>query len=78
MADDFILTVPYRGESSDYAAGLRVRGYSYHIVVQVNETEVIFEPDEERNFRAIVPHNGNVPVDLLQAIAEELEKQFKG
>jgi len=77
MADDFILTVTYRGIASDYAAELQVRGFSYHIAVLVDQTAVIFEPDEERNFRAIVPHNVNVPVDLLQAIAEELEKQFK-
>lgn len=77
MADDFILTVTYRGTASDYAAELRVRGFSYHIAVWVEQTEVMFEPDEERNYRAIVPHNGNVPVELLQAIAEELEKQFK-
>ncbi len=77
MAEDFILTVTYWGIASDYSAELRVRGFSYHIVVWVNEAEVVFEPDEERNYRAIVPHDGNVPVDLLKAIAEELEKQFK-
>ena len=47
----------------------------------MDEQEIIFEPDEERNYRAVLadkPGKQNPPdVYLLQAIAIEIELAFK-
>jgi hypothetical protein len=47
----------------------------------VNGIDIIFEPDEERNYRAVVPNSNENKKDidskLLQAIAMKLEEMFK-
>jgi hypothetical protein len=62
-----------------YSGELLTYGYSYKIVVLVNDIPVAFEPDEERNLRAIVSPGEMDKIDkhLLQAIGEELEKNTK-
>jgi hypothetical protein len=81
MAETFVITASYKNQQQDFDAELIAFGYSYRIEVMVNEVKVIFEPDEERNYRAYVPEAGNaknIPDSLLlQAIAEALEKAFK-
>jgi hypothetical protein len=57
-------------------------GYSYKFEVDVNGIIVFFEPDEERNFRAIIaPMNDhayhNIEKELIQLIAEALEGMLK-
>jgi hypothetical protein len=53
MDNDFTLSIDYKGEQKDFEARLVQFGYSYRIVVSVNDVEVYFEPDEERNFRVV-------------------------
>jgi len=53
MTDPFILTVNYKGHDSDYPAQLLLLGYTHKFKVQVNETEVYFEPDEEGQYRVV-------------------------
>jgi hypothetical protein len=62
-----------------YTGELLAYGYSYKIVMLINDVPVSFEPDEERNFRAIVPLTEMDKIDkqLLAAIGEELEKSLK-
>ncbi len=49
-------------------------GYTHKFQVQVNGQDLLFEPDEERNYRAFVDpeqvENSNIDVELLKAIAE--------
>ena len=73
--DGFDITV----NGTTYTGELLTYGYSYKIVMLVNDVAVSFEPDEERNFRAIVPLDGMDKMDkrLLTAIVEALEKNFK-
>ena len=57
-------------------------GYSYKFEVDINGIAVVFEPDEERSFRAIVdPSIGNVHhrinVELIKLIADTLADLFK-
>lgn len=47
-------------------------GYTFRVEVVIGETAVIFEPDEQGSYRAIA--DKTVSVELLQAIAEALEK----
>lgn len=56
-------------------------GYSYRILVYLDDRTIVFEPDEERRFRALVQpedqqQTAPSPV-LLAAIAEELERALK-
>jgi len=47
----------------------------------VDEVEVLFEPDEEKNYRATLPDatgKEKIPgIELLRAISKELELAFK-
>jgi hypothetical protein len=81
MAESFTITVSWKNQDRQFEAELRMLGYTYKIAVMVDGTEVIFEPDEERNFRAMVPADTELrktpPAALLEAIAGELETNLK-
>jgi hypothetical protein len=81
MAEEFQLTVHYKNEDRDFNAELRPMGYSYKIAVFIDGNPILFEPDEERNYRAVFPEgivpDKPPPLDLVQAIAIALEEAFK-
>jgi len=81
MTETFTLTVTYRNTTREFTAELRVTGYTHRIVIMVDKQEVVFEPDEERNYRAVIyesEEKQNPPdAGLIKAIAEELEEAFK-
>ena len=80
MAELFTLTFSYLNNEKEYNAELQVYGYSYKIAVTINDAVVFFEPDEERNFRAVFAEpDTKMDIDkgLLQAIAMQLEEAFK-
>ena len=54
MEDSFEIDVTYKNVQMIFPAAFQRVGYSYRIVVQVNEASVCFEPDEERNFRIVL------------------------
>jgi hypothetical protein len=72
---DFELSV----EGKSYKGELNTFGYSYRIVVTIDDIPVTFEPDEERNFRAIVQPDqiDKVDSELLKAITKEIEANLK-
>lgn len=76
------LTIQYKGEERQYQATFRRYGYTYRIQVNVADTPVDFEPDEEGQFRAILnepdrPAYRTMDTRLLQTIAEELQAALK-
>jgi hypothetical protein len=76
MTEPFELPVSYKGEEILFPAQLKQVGYTHKIVVDVYGQEVFFEPDEERNYRAIIEQeklNKQVNVELLQALAKTIE-----
>ena len=81
MPESFLLSVRYKNEEKQFESELRVFGYTHKIAVNVNGMEVIFERDEEGNYRAILPDpdlkNKNLDPLLLKAIAEELETNLR-
>jgi hypothetical protein len=80
--EGFDLPVTYKGQELEYPAKLIRFGYSYKIEVDINGTAVAFEPDEERNWRALVDpdligSNRKVSNELLQAIVVSIEAVTK-
>ncbi|EHQ28732.1 hypothetical protein [Mucilaginibacter paludis] len=79
MDEVFQLPVSYQDEELELEARIMVQGYLYRIEVMVNGIPVLFEPDEERNYRALVSmeqlqvNQNALDVGLLKAIASRLE-----
>ena len=78
MDDDFLLPVTFKGEELELETRLQPWGYTYRFEVQVNGIPIQFEPDEERNYRALVApeqieaKGSKLNIELLQAIALQL------
>lgn len=81
MPQPFSLQVNCKNDIHEFEGELREMGYTYKIAIWVQDVEILFEPDEERNFRAVIPtetHLRKIPdIALLQEIAGELERQLK-
>jgi hypothetical protein len=81
MTEKFILSVPYKNQDRHFDAELRLFGYTHKIAIVIDGVEILFEPDEERNYRAVVPdgigREKTPDIELLEAIAKELELAFK-
>lgn len=81
MPQAFTIQVNWKNEILEFDGELREMGFTYKIAIQINDVEVLFEPDEERNFRAVIPtetHTRKVPdINLLKEIASELERNLK-
>ena len=76
----FDLPVDYQGRELLFPSRLSPMGYTYKIFVQVEGQEIVFEPDEERNLRAIVEQGPGVkaiPVDLIRAVGASLEELLR-
>jgi hypothetical protein len=73
MDDQFELPVEYKGEQLLFKTSLIVTGYIHKFSVDINGKEVIFEPDEERNYRARLDYNNlndgkNLDLELIREI----------
>ncbi len=78
MGDNIIVDILLNGTELNFDAKLVFSGYSYKIVVNVDEMEVSFEPDESRNYRAIVQDQfvnklTNKDKLIIQLITERLD-----
>ena len=79
MPDQFDLPVWYNSEERFFPAELLNYGTSHKIKVTINDIPVLFEPDEERNYRAVIAledqDKKNLPkTDLLQVINETIHE----
>lgn len=80
MDEGFELPVQFQNQELLFPAELQQTGYTHRFRVEVYGQDVYFEPDEERNYRAVIdPENtsGKISVDLLQAIAGTIESLVK-
>ena len=84
MQDDFSITIPYKGKDREFNVRVMVTGYTYKFFVVIDETEIIFEKDEEGNYRAMKaqpfegrPGNKEMDVELLKLIQQTIEKAFE-
>ena len=82
MENTFELPVLYNDGELLFKAQLMKTGFTYKFAVEVEENNIVFEPDEEMNYRAIVDAEKlndykHVKPELLQAIAETLDQLVK-
>ncbi|MCW3086678.1 MAG: hypothetical protein JWQ78_64 [Sediminibacterium sp.] len=81
MADSFELPVWYENEEKLFPAELQPWGYTHKIKVLIGGIEFFFEPDDEKNYRAMVndadrDKASKIDKQLLQAVAETLTELF--
>ncbi len=79
MLDFFDLPVEYNGNEKLFPAELQPMGFTHKIKVTVEGIEILFEPDEERNYRAVNYDSGksiSIDLGLLQAICKTLDDLF--
>jgi hypothetical protein len=82
MQESFELPVFINNEELNFPGRLLNFGYSYKLEIDINGAKVLFEPDEERNWRAMLSEedistNKNLSKDLLQAIISSIEKNLQ-
>lgn len=82
MTEPIYIVVPYKGAEKQIEIQLQVTGYTHRIQAMVNDVPVLFEPDEERQYRAVVlpefrEAGEKLDVGLLVAIAEALERELR-
>ncbi|MES2373227.1 MAG: hypothetical protein V4557_11655 [Bacteroidota bacterium] len=81
MFDLFDLPVEYKGKEILFPAELLPMGFTHKIKVNLDGTDILFEPDEERNYRAVIDYAAldkmnSVNKDLLQLICQTLDELF--
>jgi len=79
--NSFEVPVTYNGHEYLFPATLITYGYTYKIEVNVSDTMIDFEPDDEGNYRALINQAQlhdipNIKKELLQLIAEKLQELF--
>lgn len=82
MDEEFELPVEYKGNQYLFKSTLLVFGFTYKFRVDVNGQVILFEPDEERNYRAVTDHtdihkNKDIDVALLKKTVEAIEEIVK-
>lgn len=81
MDEGFELPVCYRNKEFLLPASFLKAGYSYKIRVDVEGQPVFFEPDEERNWRAMVDaadiNSKRIDAGMLEAIILSLDEHLK-
>lgn len=83
MDETFEIPVTYQNRDICIPARLLLQGYTYKIEVCIDGVVLYFEPDEERNFRSVLPpelnqENAKLPdVALLQIVSDTLSAAMK-
>ena len=78
MNESFELPVRLGDKTVLLPAELKAWRYSHRILVTWEGQVIIFEPDEERNYRALVSDGGRPPaLEVIKAITESIEAILK-
>lgn len=81
MDEPFELPLTYKDKELHFPAQLLHYGYTHQFEVAINGVMVRFEPDEERNYRAMMDpeevEGSKIDIALLQAIAAAIENITK-
>ena len=74
--DSFVVTVNKDNKPYDVEVHFLPSAYSYRFIIQLENNEIYFEPDEERKLRAIVPPGielNSHHIELLRLIGESIQ-----
>lgn len=82
MEEGFKLPVVYKGQEREFEATLITTGYTHRFHVDIDGVGLYFEPDEERNYRAILDEKAIAEqlrpnVDLVRLTGLKIEELFK-
>ena len=81
MTEEFQIDVRFENDVRLFNAEFRRQGYGYKIAVWVDDNEIIYEPDEERSFRAISLNpafmENRKTLQLVTLIGERLNELFE-
>ena len=82
MDEGFDLPVVFNNMELDFPVRFLHYGYSYKLEVDIDGAKILFEPDEERKWRALIavediPARKKINIDLLRAIASSIEKMLQ-
>ena len=82
MDEQFELPVEYKGEQYLFNAALLVYGFSHRFQVNVHGQVIIFEPDEEKNYRALLEYTNlemreSIDVGLIEKITQVISEIVK-
>ena len=76
MNEEFELPVVYKGKQLHLPAQLLQQGYVHRFLVQISGEDVLFEPDEEGAYRAMIDpamiNETKIEPGLLKEIADAL------
>ena len=78
--EHFDLDINHRGQTRTFHGTFTKYGYTYRFTINVDGSEVIYEPDEENNLRAIVPsavQDKSKIKELVELIGHELRLIFQ-
>ena len=78
MDESFSVSINYKGSEYSFEARLVTAGYIHKFYVIINGLEIIYEPDEERNYRAIsqISHDLkdlDLDLELIKAVGIQIE-----
>jgi hypothetical protein len=82
LDNTFEIPLTYKSKDINFPAEYISSGYSYKINVDVFGQIISFEPDEERNFRALISYDmlgdrDAIDKELIEEIAHQLIILFK-
>ena len=82
MEEGFKLPIIYKGQEREFEATLLTTGYTHKFHVDIDGVGVYFEPDEERNYRAIIDENAlakqlKPDLELVGLVGDKIEELFK-
>ncbi len=78
MDESFTITVSLDEQEYSFDARLVTIGYTHKFIVMINGIEVIYEPDEERHYRAIIQNTQqssikDKDIELIKAVGDKVE-----
>jgi len=78
MDEEFLLPVTCNGKEFEFPVRLLKYGYTFTLELDIEGTKIIYERDEERNWRAVMPYgeiavNKKINADLLKATSKAIE-----
>ena len=72
------MPVTCNGKEFEFPASLVKYGYTFTLELDIEGTKIIYERDEERNWRAVMPYgeiavSKRINADVLKAVSEAIE-----